>query len=55
VNVDTLERLKVNGMQVLPPSPQLKADMAKVGETMLKEWVDRAGADGKALLDAYRR
>ena len=33
----------------------LKADMAKVGETMLKEWVDRAGADGKALLDAYRR
>jgi TRAP-type C4-dicarboxylate transport system substrate-binding protein len=55
VNVDTLERLKANGMQVLPPSPQLKADMAKVGETMLKEWVDRAGADGKALLDAYRR
>jgi TRAP-type C4-dicarboxylate transport system substrate-binding protein len=55
VNVDTLERLKVNGMQVLSPSPQLKADMAKVGETMLKEWVDRAGADGKALLDAYRR
>jgi TRAP-type C4-dicarboxylate transport system substrate-binding protein len=55
VNVDTLERLKTNGMQVLPPSPQLKADMAKVGETMLKEWVDRAGADGKALLDAYRR
>jgi len=55
VNVDTLERLRANGMQVLPPSPQLKADMAKVGETMLKEWVDRAGADGKALLDAYRR
>ena len=55
VNVDTLERLKVNGMQVLSPSPQLKADMAKVGETMLKEWVDRAGADGKALLDAYRK
>ena len=55
VNVDTIERLKANGMQVLPPSPQLKADMAKVGETMLKEWVDRAGADGKALLDAYRR
>jgi TRAP-type transport system periplasmic protein len=55
VNVDTLERLKANGMQVLPPSPQLKADMAKVGETMLKEWVDRAGADGKALLDVYRR
>jgi TRAP-type C4-dicarboxylate transport system substrate-binding protein len=55
VNVDTLEKLKANGMQVLPPSPQLKADMAKVGETMLKEWAEKAGADGKALLDAFRK
>ena len=55
VNVDTLEKLKANGMQVLPPSPQLKADMAKVGETMLKEWADKAGADGKAMLDAFRK
>jgi TRAP-type C4-dicarboxylate transport system substrate-binding protein len=55
VNVDTLARLRTEGMQVLPPSPQLKADMAKVGETMLKEWVEKAGADGKALLDAFRK
>ena len=55
VNVDTLARLRTEGMQVLPPSPQLKADMAKVGETMLKEWVERAGADGKTLLDAFRK
>ena len=55
VNVDTLARLRTEGMQVLPPSPQLKADMAKVGETMLKEWVERAGADGKTLLDGFRR
>jgi TRAP-type C4-dicarboxylate transport system substrate-binding protein len=55
VNVDTLARLRTEGMQVLPPSPQLKADLAKVGETMLKEWVERAGADGKTLLDAFRK
>ncbi|MEY3272871.1 MAG: hypothetical protein RLZZ341_1772 [Pseudomonadota bacterium] len=55
VNVDTLARLRTEGMQVLPPSPQLKADMAKVGETMLKEWVERAGADGKTLLDGFRK
>ncbi len=54
VNVDTLARLRAEGVQVLPPSPQLKADMAKVGETMLKEWAERAGADGKALLDVLR-
>ncbi|MFM7506438.1 MAG: TRAP transporter substrate-binding protein [Rubrivivax sp.] len=55
VNVDTLARLRTEGMQVLPPSPQLKGDMAKVGETMLKEWVEKAGADGKALLDGFRK
>jgi len=55
VNTETLDKLKANGMQVVPPSPQLKADMAKVGETMLKEWADKAGADGKALIDAVRK
>ena len=54
VNEDTLAKLKANGMQVLPPSPQLKADMAKVGDTMLKEWLEKAGPEGKTLVDAYR-
>ena len=55
VNDETLAKLKAEGMQVLPPSAQLKADMAKVGDTMLKEWQDKAGADGRALVDAYRK
>jgi TRAP-type transport system periplasmic protein len=55
VNVDTLEKLKGFGVQVLPPSPQLKADLKKVGETMLKEWLEKAGPEGKALLDAYNK
>ncbi len=55
VNTETLNTLKANGMQVLPPPPQLKADLAKVGETMLKEWTEKAGADGRAILDAYRK
>jgi hypothetical protein len=28
--------------------------MHKVGETMLKEWLDKAGPEGKAVVDAYR-
>ena len=55
VNTDTLATLKANGMEVLPPSPQLKADLQKVGETMLKEWLDKAGPEGQALLNAYRK
>ena len=54
-NVETLDKLKGGGMNILPPSPQLKADMAKVGDTLLKEWLEKAGPEGKALIDAYRK
>ncbi len=55
VNTDTLDKLKANGMQVVPPSPQLKADLTKVGDTMLKEWIEKAGPEGQAVVDAYRK
>jgi TRAP-type C4-dicarboxylate transport system substrate-binding protein len=52
-NGESLDKLKAGGMQILPPTPALKADMKKIGEVMLKEWVDKAGPDGKALIDAF--
>ena len=52
-NTESLDRLKGGGMQILPPSPQLTADMKKVGETLLKEWLDKAGPEGKQLIDAF--
>ena len=55
VNTDTLAKLKANGMEVLPPPAALKSDMAKVGDTMLKEWLDKAGPEGKTVVDAYRK
>ncbi|MDO9437768.1 TRAP transporter substrate-binding protein [Hydrogenophaga sp.] len=55
VNTDTLATLKARGMNVLPPSPQLKSDLTKVGDTMLKEWLEKAGPEGKALVDSYKR
>jgi TRAP-type C4-dicarboxylate transport system substrate-binding protein len=54
-NTESLDKLKANGMQILPPSPQLKADMQKVGETMLKEWLEKAGPEGKQMIDAFRK
>jgi len=54
-NGETLDKLKANGMQILPPSPQLKSDMKKVGDTMLKEWIDKSGPEGKQLVDAYQK
>jgi hypothetical protein len=29
--------------------------MKKVGDTMLKEWLDKAGPEGKAMVDAFRK
>ena len=54
-NSETLEKLKANGMTIHQPSPQLKADMKKVGDTMLKEWLEKAGPEGQQLVDAYRK
>ncbi|MHB1124671.1 MAG: TRAP transporter substrate-binding protein [Ramlibacter sp.] len=54
-NTRTKNLLKQNGMNIIEPPAQLKTDMKKVGETMLKEWLDKAGPDGKALVDAYRK
>jgi TRAP-type C4-dicarboxylate transport system substrate-binding protein len=55
VNTETLAKLKANGMEVLPPSAALKADLKKVGDVMLKEWLEKAGPEGKALVDTYQR
>jgi TRAP-type transport system periplasmic protein len=55
VNGESLDKLRAGGMQILPPSPQLKADMKKVGDTMLKEWLEKAGPEGKALVDAFTK
>ena len=50
-----IDGLKKNGMNVLAPSAELKAGMVAVGDTMLKEWLQKAGADGQAIVDAYRK
>lgn len=47
--------LKAAGIKVLPPSPALKAGLAKIGATITAEWEKSAGADGAAMLAAYRK
>ena len=43
-----------NGMAVSDASPEMKAALAKIGEQMAVEWETSAGADGQAILKAYR-
>jgi len=54
-NTEYLDLLKKNGMTIATPSAQLKADMKKVGDTMLQEWLQKAGPEGQAIVDAYRK
>ena len=54
-NGEYIDLLRKNGMTIAPPSAQLKSDMNKVGETMLKEWLEKAGPEGQAVVDAYRK
>jgi TRAP-type C4-dicarboxylate transport system substrate-binding protein len=55
VNTESLEKLKANGMNIVTPSAQLKADMKKVGDVMIKEWLEKAGPEGQALVDNFRK
>jgi TRAP-type C4-dicarboxylate transport system substrate-binding protein len=49
------EQLQKNGMAIIDPPAQLMTDMKKVGDTMLEDWLKKAGADGKALVDSFRK
>jgi TRAP-type C4-dicarboxylate transport system substrate-binding protein len=50
-----LDELAKNGMTVQPPSAQLEADLQKIGETMTEDWLQKAGADGQAIVQAFRQ
>jgi len=50
-----LKELAAKGMVIAEPSAALKAEFAKIGDTMTEEWIKNAGADGKAIVDAYRK
>jgi TRAP-type C4-dicarboxylate transport system substrate-binding protein len=50
-----LEILAKNGMNVEKPSRDLAADMKKVGDTLIGDWLKKAGPDGQAIVEAYRK
>lgn len=48
------ETLAKNGMSVREPDAKMKAAFQKIGAQMAQEWEKAAGADGQAILKAYR-
>ncbi len=49
----TLDGLKAGGMTVGRAGDGLVAELKAIGETMTAEWLDAAGDDGKAIVDAF--
>jgi TRAP-type C4-dicarboxylate transport system substrate-binding protein len=47
--------LAKNGVNVQQPPAELKAALDKIGEQMAAEWEKAAGADGQAILRAYKK
>ena len=50
-----LDQLKQKGMNIVKPTPQLAGDLKKVGDTMLQDWLKKAGPEGQASVEAYRK
>ena len=47
--------LAEKGMKILKPSAKLTNDFKQVGSIMLEDWLKKAGPEGKAIVDAYRK
>ncbi|HKU98198.1 MAG TPA: TRAP transporter substrate-binding protein [Vineibacter sp.] len=50
-----LETLAKNGMKVQPPGTKLAAEYKDLGKKLTDEWLEKAGADGKSVVEAYRK
>lgn len=49
------EQLTKNGMSVEAGSEQLRNDFKKVGLTIIGDWTTQTGAEGQAIIDAFRK
>ncbi len=49
-----IAELENNGMTVVTPSEELAAALSAAGETMTAEWLERAGDEGAAIVEAYQ-
>lgn len=47
------EELAKNGMTVEDAGPEFLAELEAIGQKMTAEWLETAGPDGQAILDAY--
>ncbi|MDW7712184.1 MAG: TRAP transporter substrate-binding protein [Deferrisomatales bacterium] len=52
---ESRDTLRENGMTVTPVSQAFRAELDAVGEKLREEWMAKAGADAREILDQYYR
>src|SRR3954452_15748243 len=50
-----LDQLAAKNMKVQPPSPALASGFKQLGEQLTADWLKKAGTDGQAVIDAYKK
>jgi TRAP-type C4-dicarboxylate transport system substrate-binding protein len=50
-----VDQLKAKGMMIETPPAKMTEEFRKVGDVMLEDWLKKAGPDGKAIIDGYRK
>ncbi|MEL6677634.1 MAG: TRAP transporter substrate-binding protein, partial [Pseudomonadota bacterium] len=50
----TMQGLRDGGMTVQPAGEALMGELRAIGETMTTEWLEAAGEEGAAIIEAYR-
>lgn len=55
-NADNLKELAAKGMKIdTVVGESLKRELKPIGDTMTADWLKSAGAEGKAIIDAYNK
>lgn len=54
VTKEQIATLADNGITVKKPTDEMLAELQKIGETMLNEWLEDAGDKGQDVIDRYR-
>lgn len=49
------QEIAKKGMKVLKPSPALEAGFKKIGAQLTADWLKKAGPEGQAVVDAYKK
>ena len=50
-----VKELAAKGMKIAQPSDTLRNELQSIGQTMTTDWIKSAGADGIAVVEAYRK